>query len=85
MSTKKTAVSLPEDVLAELDEAAAEAQTSRSALVTVAIREYLRRCESRQMLRRLNEVYEEPIEPEREAWIRHSSRRMGERLRADQW
>lgn len=85
MSTIKTAVSLPEDVFAALDEAATEAQTSRSAVVTVAIREYLRRCESRRILRQLNEVYEEPSEEEQEAWIRHSSRRMGERLRDDQW
>jgi predicted transcriptional regulator len=85
MSTIKTAVSLPEDVFAELDEAAAEARMSRSAVITAAVREYLRRRESRRMLRRLNEVYEEPIEPEQEAWIRQASRRVGERLRDDQW
>jgi metal-responsive CopG/Arc/MetJ family transcriptional regulator len=84
MASIKTAVSLPEDIFAALEEAAAEAHTPRSALIATALREYLRRRESQEMLRRLNEAYEEPIEPEEKAWVRQTSRRMGERLQDEQ-
>lgn len=85
MATVKTAISLPEDLFEQLQSLATEECTSRSAIVARAIEDFLRKREAQEMLRRLNEVYAEPLDAEEKAWIRHTSGRMGERLREDKW
>ena len=73
MATVKTAVSLPEEVLASLDMTARAAGKSRSAIVSAAIQEYLYRLESAEMVRSWNEAADAMTDDER----REQSERLG--------
>jgi metal-responsive CopG/Arc/MetJ family transcriptional regulator len=66
MPTVKTAISLDKELYEEAEALADEQKVSRSRLYALALEEYLRRHESRLMLRELNAVYEAaPDENER--------------------
>ena len=58
MSTVKTAISLEKSLFEEAEALAREKNVSRSRLFAIALEEYLRRHESRAMLRELDVVYE---------------------------
>ncbi|AFZ35914.1 hypothetical protein Sta7437_2373 [Stanieria cyanosphaera PCC 7437] len=57
--TAKTAVSLPQELLEKTNKIAREMRTSRSAVVTEALTEYVRRRENEQILAQINEVYDD--------------------------
>lgn len=56
----KTAISIRDGLLQEVDKAARLMGLSRSRLFTLAVEEYLQRQQRDQMLHRLNEVYGKP-------------------------
>jgi len=85
VATVKTAISLPEDLFEQLQSLATEECTSRSAIVVRAIEDFLRRRESQEMLRRFDEVYAEPLDPEDEAWLRFGRRQLSQRLENEEW
>ena len=58
MPTVKTAISLEKSLFEEAEALAREKNVSRSRLFAIALEEYLRRHESRAMLRELDVVYE---------------------------
>lgn len=60
----KTAISIPDDILKEAEKIAKEQHFSRSALFTVAVKEYLDRIKSQRLLDALNKAYSEPESPE---------------------
>jgi metal-responsive CopG/Arc/MetJ family transcriptional regulator len=53
----KTAISVPDDVFREVEKVARERQTSRSEVIVAALREYLERRKSTDLLNALNEAY----------------------------
>ena len=55
----KTAISIPDKVFNELEDAAKKNKSSRSELITLAVREYLERIKNRQLLEDLNKAYSE--------------------------
>ncbi len=55
----KTAISIPDAVFREAEEAAQELKMSRSELYTTALREFLAEKHSTQITERLNEVYQD--------------------------
>jgi metal-responsive CopG/Arc/MetJ family transcriptional regulator len=64
----KIAISIPESVFREVKKAAEEQKRSRSEIIVEAVREYLRKIESRRIFDTLNEVYASPeTEEERDA------------------
>lgn len=56
----RTAITLPEALLADVDRAARDEGTSRSAYIREVLREALRRRRSEAVTRALNEVYSDP-------------------------
>ena len=56
----KTAISLEEDLFQQVSKTAQDLHISRSRLFTLAVKDYLRRIESRLLLEQLNEAYDEP-------------------------
>ena len=56
----KTAISVPDDIFREVDEFAKKQSCSRSEVFTLAVKEFLEKSKSRQLLNTLNEVYSEP-------------------------
>ena len=55
----KTAISIPDPIFEQAEEAAKELQMSRSELYTTALREFLNEKHSAHITERLNQVYEE--------------------------
>ena len=62
-STMKTAISIDDRLLQEVDEAARLMGLSRSRLFALAVGDFLQRQRQEQMLLRLNEVYSNGMEP----------------------
>jgi predicted transcriptional regulator len=60
----KTAISIPDDILEEAEKIAKEQHFSRSALFTIAVKEYLDRMKSQRLLEALNKAYSGPELPE---------------------
>jgi metal-responsive CopG/Arc/MetJ family transcriptional regulator len=63
-SNMKTAISIEEGLLQEVDETARVMGLSRSRLFAMAVGDFLQRQRQEQMLLRLNEVYANAMEPE---------------------
>jgi metal-responsive CopG/Arc/MetJ family transcriptional regulator len=59
----KTAISIDDRLLQEVDETARQMGLSRSRLFGLAIADFLRRQRQEQMLVRLNDVYTNRVEP----------------------
>jgi metal-responsive CopG/Arc/MetJ family transcriptional regulator len=75
MATKKTAVSLEETLLEQVDTLAEELNVSRSRLFVMAIEEFLQRHHDRQMLEAFNTVYDDQPSPdEQELYQRRRAR-----------
>lgn len=53
----KTAISVPDEVFHEVDKVAKERHSSRSEVIVTAVREYLDRRKSGDLLNALNEAY----------------------------
>ncbi|KAB2829490.1 MAG: ribbon-helix-helix protein, CopG family [Candidatus Dadabacteria bacterium] len=70
----KTAISIPDDLLKEAEEIAKEQNFSRSALFTIALREYLERIKSQRILYALNKAYSE-LEPQEEIALRQRGKK----------
>jgi len=70
----KTAISLPDDLFREVEELAKEQHFSRSEVFVVALREFLERRRSGQLLASLNKAYATAETPE-EYSVRQKSKR----------
>ncbi len=64
--TIKTAISLDEELFAQVESLAAALEVSRSRVFTLAMREFIQRHEDRALLNTLNEVYSD-AQPDSEA------------------
>lgn len=53
----KTAISVPDDVFREVEKVARERRSSRSEVIVAALKEYLERRKSGDLLKALNEAY----------------------------
>ena len=62
-SNMKTAISIDDGLLKEVDEAAQKMGLSRSRLFALAVGDFLRRRQREEMLLRLNEVYGNGLDP----------------------
>lgn len=82
----KTAVSIPDDVFADLESHAEDTGESRSAVITKALRQYLGKIREEAITRQLNAVYGEDYEPapEEMEFLRRAGRRTHERLLAEE-
>ena len=66
----KTAISIDHELLQEVDETARLLGLSRSRLFALAVDDFLRRQRQEQMLRRLNEVYANGLEPPEKSMLK---------------
>lgn len=70
----KTAISIPDELFEEVEEAAKEQRRSRSELFAVAVKEYLERIRSQKLLGALNKAYSEP-ELQEDAAVRQKTKK----------
>ncbi len=74
MSTIKTAISLDRSLFEEADALAEELHLSRSRLFVLALEDFIRRHQNRQLQARLNEVYEGEPDPAETKQLREMRR-----------
>lgn len=79
----KTAISVPDDIFREVDRLSKETHRSRSEIISEAVREYLERLESENMLQRLNRAYSESDEDI--SWKKAAKRRYAEATKGEPW
>lgn len=74
MSVKKIAISVPEDVLHQIDRAAAARDTTRSGFITEVLRRVARARGEAEVSRRIREFFDDPelVVEERKAAVRLS-------------
>lgn len=85
MATVKTAISIPEDLFADLEIASKEMKLSRSRVFALAVEQFLRERENRRMLEKLNEVYGEEPDDEERALAKAMKPRMRRLLDREKW
>jgi metal-responsive CopG/Arc/MetJ family transcriptional regulator len=60
MAVRKIAISLPEDVLKEVDRLAKKSKTTRSALISKVLKEVSHASTQREITARINRLFEDP-------------------------
>jgi len=86
MTMVKTAISMPKAMLEEAQEAARELKVSRSHVIVLALKDYLRQRENQRLLEQLNAAYGgEELDEEDRAFLDFGSRSMRELLKDDPW
>ena len=70
----KTAISVPNHIFKELEKFSKEHQYSRSEVFAMAVKEFLEKRKSKELLNALNEAYSEPESPE-EITLREKGKR----------
>ncbi|AFY35765.1 hypothetical protein [Calothrix sp. PCC 7507] len=82
MANIKTAISLPEGLFEEAEAVANEMEVSRSKLVAIALAEYIKRYQNKQLLEKINVTYADFPNEEEQA-IQKSMRRQHRRIVED--
>ena len=70
----KTAISIKQDLLERVDQIAKELRVPRSRVFSIAVEEYLRKKESEDLLRKINEAHVQETQEENEIKKRHKKR-----------
>jgi len=70
----KTALSIPDEVFREVEKFAKEHHYSRSEVFVIAVKEFLKKLESKRLLDALNDAYSEVESPE-EKTLREKSKK----------
>ena len=84
MQTVKTAISIDKSLFTQANALARSMKISRSRLFVIALEDYLRQQENREILAKVNAVYaDEPDESEKE--LRRRTRKSHRRLIEGQW
>ena len=75
-SPMKTAISINDQLLRDVDETARSMGTSRSQLFSLAASEFLERRRREQMLQRLNELYASGMEPAEKSLLKEMKKKV---------
>ena len=79
----KTAISVPDDVFREVEKVAKERHSSRSEVIVAALKEYLERRKSAELLGALNEAYGTAETAEEYEVRQKAKKRYGKALRKE--
>ena len=84
MSNIKTAVSIKESLFKEAETLAKKLEISRSKLFAVALENFIRQQENRELLKKINEVHSQVFSPDEESY-RKKIRNYHRRSLEDEW
>jgi metal-responsive CopG/Arc/MetJ family transcriptional regulator len=84
MANIKTAISLQKPLFERVEDLARELQISRSRLFVLAVEDFIRRHENRQLLDEINAAYADLPDPEEQTLL-HKMRRQHRQLVEGQW
>lgn len=85
MANVKTAISLGEPLLKQVDSVAQEMKIPRSHLFVLAVEEFLQRRENERLLEAINKAYSEPPSEEEELYLQAIQRDYAEMLGDEKW
>ncbi|MBI5197535.1 MAG: ribbon-helix-helix protein, CopG family [Nitrospirae bacterium] len=81
----KTAISLPDDLFEMVEELSEELHLSRSRIFSDAVRDYIAKRRSEEILRQLNEVYSEAETEEDKTTRKQAKKHYARSLKAEKW
>ncbi len=84
MAHIKTAISLQESLFQQVDHLAHEMKVSRSRLFVLALEDYVRRHQNRQLLEKINQAYKDPNDANERKRLR-KTRRLHRRVIEGEW
>lgn len=84
MAHIKTAISLQESLFQQVDHLAHEMKVSRSRLFVLALEDYVRRHQNRQLLEKINQAYKDPNDANERKRLR-KARRLHRRVIEGEW
>jgi metal-responsive CopG/Arc/MetJ family transcriptional regulator len=84
MGNVKTAISLEKSLFEQAESLAHELNISRSRLLAIALEDFIRHYENRQLLERINRVYDDAPVPTEQTLLR-SMRRRQRRIVEGEW
>ena len=84
MAYVKTAISLRETLLQQMDEMARQLDISRSRLFALAAEEYLQRYQNQELLKAINAAYDDLPDSEEDN-LQHRRRRQHRQMVTGQW
>jgi metal-responsive CopG/Arc/MetJ family transcriptional regulator len=84
MATVKTDISLSKALLEEVETVAREMKISRSRLFVMAVRDFIRRYQTRRLVEQFNQAYQDGPDAEEQQQLRHM-RRVQRKLLEDEW
>ena len=84
MANIKTAISLQESLFEQVDSLAHKMKVSRSRLFVMALEDYLRRYENRQLLKTINRAYQDAPDSAEQKRLR-KSRRLHRKVVEGEW
>ncbi len=85
MPSVKTAISLEEQLFDQVNKLASEMHVSRSKLFTLAVKDFLKKQESKKLLARLNSVYSDSPSEEEESISRAMHKKQNEIIEQESW
>lgn len=85
MTTIKTTVSIDGDLFCQAKELAYELQVSWSGLVSLALKAFIERHETRKIMNKLNEVYADGITEEEQFTLDQMARLYAETQEPEEW
>ena len=85
MAVVKSAVSLDEELYARVEEHAKQRRISRSRLHALALEDYLRKQETRELLESWNAASAGSLDAEDRAWLEDGRAAQEARTRDDEW
>jgi metal-responsive CopG/Arc/MetJ family transcriptional regulator len=84
MTNVKTAISLPESLFEQAEAVAYKMKVSRSRLMALALEEFIRRHQNRQLLEKINAAYEDAPDEEEQA-LHCPLRRQHRQIAENEW
>ena len=84
MGNVKTAISLQESLFQQVENLAQEMKVSRSRLFVLALEEYVRRHQNRQLLEKINKAYQDPSDANERKRLR-KTRRLHRKVVEGEW
>ncbi len=85
MATVKTAISLSQPLAKRVDAWARRMKVPRSRLCAMALEDFLRRQENKELVRRINEAYSDAPDQEEKDWLDAALLLHGEVLAKEKW
>jgi antitoxin MazE6 len=83
MANIKTAISIEKSLFEQAERIADEMKVSRSSLFALALRDFIRQHQNRELLRRINEAYQDAPDADERERLRKMRRKQGKAVESE--